>query len=70
YARMLYKYPQAAFPYDELVQENARRDRRQPEFEILDTGLFDDDRYFDVDIEDAKAGVDEILLRITVDNHG
>ena len=70
YARMLYKYPQAAFPYDELVQENARRDRRQPEFEIIDTGLFDDDRYFDVDIEYAKAGAEDILLRLTINNRG
>jgi hypothetical protein len=70
YARMLYKYPQAAFPYDLLVQENARRDRRQPEFEIIDTGIFDADRYFDVDIEYAKAGADDILLRLTITNRG
>ena len=70
YARMLYKYPQAAFPYDLLVQENARRDRQQPEFEIIDTGIFDADRYFDVDIEYAKAGADDILLRLTVTNRG
>ena len=70
YARMLYKYPQAEFPYDLLVQENARRDRRQPEFEIIDTGIFDDDRYFDVDIEYAKAGADDILLRLTISNRG
>jgi|EndMetStandDraft_5_1072996.scaffolds.fasta_scaffold28034_1 hypothetical protein len=70
YVRMLYKYPQAAFPYDLLVQENARRDRRQPEFEIIDTGIFDADRYFDVDIEYAKADVDDILLRVTVANRG
>jgi Glycosyl hydrolase family 63 C-terminal domain len=70
YARMLYKYPQAAFPYDRLVQENAQRDRRQPEYEIIDTGIFDDDRYFDVDIEYAKAGVDDILLRLTLNNRG
>ncbi len=70
YARMLYKYPQAAFPYDLLVQENARRDRRQPEFEIIDTGIFDEDRYFDVDIEYAKAGADDILMRLTITNRG
>jgi hypothetical protein len=70
YARMLYKYPQAAFPYDLLVQENARRDRRQPEFEIIDTGIFDADRYFDVDIEYAKADADDILMRVTVTNRG
>ena len=70
YARMLYKYPQAAFPYDALVQENARRDRRQPEFEIIETGIFDSDRYFDVDIEYAKASADDILLRLTLNNRG
>ena len=70
YARMLYKYPQAAFPYDLLVQENARRDRHQPEFEIIDTGIFDADRYFDVDIEYAKAGAEDVLLRLTVTNRG
>ena len=70
YARMLYKYPQAEFPYDLLVQENARRDRQQPEFEIIDTGIFDADRYFDVDIEYAKAGAEDILLRLTVTNRG
>ena len=56
YARMLYKYPQAEFPYAHLVEENARRTRQQPEFEIIDTGIFDADRYFDVDIEYAKVG--------------
>src|SRR5260370_24769045 len=70
YARMLYKYPQAEFPYDLLVQENARRDRHQPEFEIIDTGIFDADRYFDVDIEYAKAGADDILLRLSISNRG
>jgi hypothetical protein len=70
YARMLYKYPQAEFPYDLLVQENARRDRQQPEFEIIDTGIFDADRYFDVDIEYAKAGADDILLRLSISNRG
>ena len=70
YARMLYKYPQAAFPYDHLIQENAMRDRRQPEFEIIDTGTFDQDRYFDVDIEYAKADVDDILMRLTINNRG
>src|SRR6185312_10636306 len=70
YARMLYKYPQAAFPYDLLVQENARRDRSQPEFELIDTGVFDADRYFDVDIEYAKAEAEDILLRLTVTNRG
>jgi hypothetical protein len=70
YGRMLYKYPQAEFPYARLVQENARRGKQEPEFEIIDTGIFDDDRYFDVDIEYAKAGAEDILLRLTVHNRG
>jgi Glycosyl hydrolase family 63 C-terminal domain len=70
YARMLYKYPQAEFPYDRLVQENALRSRQEPEFEILDTDIFDADRYFDVDIEYAKADADDILLRLTIHNRG
>ena len=70
YARMLYKYPQAEYPYDRLVQENARRGKQEPEFEIIDTGIFDDDRYFDVDIEYAKAGAEDILLRLTIHNRG
>ena len=70
YARMLYKYPQAEFPYAALVAENARRSKLEPEFEIIDTGIFDADRYFDVDIEYGKAGVEDILLRITVHNRG
>jgi hypothetical protein len=70
YARMLYKYPQAEFPYDLLVQENARRSRQEPEYEILDTGVFDADRYFDVDIEYAKAGAEDIFVRLTITNRG
>jgi len=70
FARMLYKYPQAEFPYGRLVQENARRTKQDPEFELIDTGIFDEDRYFDVDIEYAKAGADDILLRLTVHNRG
>jgi len=70
YARMLYKYPQAEFPYGRLLQENAQRSKQQPEFEIIDTGIFDDNRYFDVDIEYAKAGAEDILLRLTVNNRG
>ncbi len=68
YLRMLYKYPVAAFPYAQLVAENRRRNRTQPEYEILDTGVFDDDHYFDVTIEYAKAAPDDILLRVTVHN--
>jgi len=70
YLKMLYKYPQQAFPYHALVEENKQRGKQQPEFELLDTGIFDDDRYFDVFIEYAKADVDDILLRITAHNRG
>jgi hypothetical protein len=68
--RALYKYPQARFPYEELVRENARRDRTQPEYELVDTGVFDENRYFDVIAEYAKAGPEDILIRITVINRG
>jgi hypothetical protein len=70
YMKYLYKYPQAAFPYAELVAENRRRDRRAPEFELIDTGVFDDDRYFDVVVEYAKAAPDDILIRISATNRG
>ena len=68
YMRMLYKYPQAAFPYEQLIAENGRRGRQDPEFEITDTGVFDDGRYYDVMTEYAKAGPRDILMRITVTN--
>jgi hypothetical protein len=70
YMRMLYKYPQRAFPYAQLVAENARRSRQQGEFELLDTGIFDEDRYFDVFIEYAKASPEDILIRLTIVNRG
>jgi glycogen debranching enzyme len=70
YMRMLYKYPQNAFPYDDLVAENGRRDRLQPEFELLDTGVFAENRYFDVVVEYAKADVEDILIKITATNRG
>jgi hypothetical protein len=70
YLKMLYKYPQGSFPYTRLVQENAQRGRDQMEFELIDTGIFDQDRYFDVFVEYAKAGPDDILMRITVHNRG
>jgi hypothetical protein len=70
YMKYLYKYPQAAFPYDALVEENRRRDRRAPEFELIDTGVFDEDRYFDVVVEYAKASCEDVLVRITVTNRG
>ncbi|MHB8078020.1 MAG: MGH1-like glycoside hydrolase domain-containing protein [Candidatus Krumholzibacteriia bacterium] len=70
YLRALYKYPQAEYPYAGLVAENRRRGRGGPEYELADTGVFADDRYFDVTIEYAKAGPEEILIRITAANRG
>ena len=70
YMKFLYKYPQAAFPYERLVGENRRRSRTDPEFELLDTGIFDGDRYFDVTVEYAKAAPEDLLLRIHVINRG
>ena len=70
YMKFLYKYPQAEFPYTALVEENRRRDRRAPEFELIDTGVFEADRYFDVVVEYAKAAPDDVLIRITATNRG
>ncbi|MEF3116800.1 MGH1-like glycoside hydrolase domain-containing protein [Streptomyces chrestomyceticus] len=70
YMRYLYKYPQAEFPYHDLVATNQARTRQEFEYELLDTGVFDDDRYFDVTVEYAKADDDDILIRITVANRG
>ncbi|WP_158802953.1 MULTISPECIES: MGH1-like glycoside hydrolase domain-containing protein [unclassified Acidisoma] len=70
YMRMLYKYPQAAFPYDHLVHENAGRGYEELEYELIDTGLFDESRYFDIFVEYAKAAPDDILMRITIANRG
>ncbi len=70
YMKYLYKYPQAAFPYDDLVATNRRRSRDEAEYELLDTGVFEADRYFDVFVEYAKAGPDDILVRITAVNRG
>nr|WP_236646400.1 hypothetical protein [Gemmatirosa kalamazoonensis] len=70
YQRMLYKYPQEPFPYSRLVDENRRRDRADPELELIDTGIFDEGRYFDVVVEYAKAAPNDILLRVTVHNRG
>src|SRR6266700_907968 len=64
YMKYLYKYPQVEFPYTKLVDENRRRGKNQPEFELLDTGVFDDNRYFDVFVEYAKAEVEDILIMI------
>src|SRR5260221_8835805 len=66
--RMLYKYPQAESPYGRLLEENRRRGIGGPEFEIADSGVFEDGRYFDVTIEYAKAAADDILMRLTVEN--
>ncbi|WP_421999405.1 MGH1-like glycoside hydrolase domain-containing protein [Reyranella sp.] len=68
YLKYLYKYPQDAFPYADLVDTNRQRGRHDPEYELLDTGVFDGDRYFDVTVEYAKAAPDDILVRISVSN--
>jgi len=70
YAKALYKYPQTAFPYVWLEEENERRGKRDPEFELVDTGVFNENRYFDVFAEYAKASPNDILIRITVANRG
>jgi Glycosyl hydrolase family 63 C-terminal domain len=70
YLRALYKYPQAAFPYAQLIAENARRSKAEPEYELEDTGVFDERRYFDVFVEYAKATPDDILIRVTCANRG
>src|SRR5262249_50736068 len=70
YMKALYKYPQREFPYQRLLDDNRRRSRREPEFELVDTGVFDDDRYFDVFTEYAKASPADILIRIRVFNRG
>ena len=70
YMKYLYKYPQAPYPYDSIVATNRHRTRREPEYELLDTGVFDDDRYFDVFVEYAKATPEDVLIKITVCNRG
>ncbi len=70
YMKWLYKYPQREFPYRWLIEENRRRDGQGPEFELLDTGIFDDDRYFDVFVEYAKATPEDVAIRITIENRG
>jgi len=70
YLKMLYKYPQCAFPYARLAEENRRRTRDMPEFELADCGVFDDDCYFDVYVEYAKAGPHDILMQVTAHNRG
>ncbi|MGH6692045.1 MAG: MGH1-like glycoside hydrolase domain-containing protein, partial [Gammaproteobacteria bacterium] len=70
YMKFLYKYPQEAYPYDDLVTTNRRRSRTELEYELLDTGVFDSDRYFDVFVEYAKASAEDILIQITATNRG
>src|SRR6058998_731771 len=70
YMKALYKYPQAEFPYAQLAAENRRRGKNAPEFELMDTGVFSDERYFDVVAEYAKASPNDVLIRLTVVNRG
>jgi hypothetical protein len=70
YLKMLYKYPQDAFPYERLVDENRRRGLQENEFELIDTGVFDDNRYWDIFIEYCKAGPEDILAQVTIQNRG
>ncbi|HWU37296.1 MAG TPA: hypothetical protein VN203_06555 [Candidatus Acidoferrum sp.] len=70
YMKYLYKYPQAAYPYSDLIENNRRRTRHEMEYELIDTGVFDQDRYFDVFVEYAKASPEDILIQITVCNRG
>jgi Glycosyl hydrolase family 63 C-terminal domain len=70
YMKYLYKYPQASYPYGDLVATNRRRSREEMEYELLDTGVFHENRYFDVFVEYAKGGADDILVRITAENRG
>jgi hypothetical protein len=70
YMRYLYKYPQAAFPYSQLIEENRKRSRQDPEFEILDTGVFADNKYFDVEVEYSKISDNDIFIKISISNRG
>ena len=70
YMKFLYKYPQQAYPYEQLIQENARRGYHEPEFELLHTGVFDEDKYVDVYVEYAKHRPEDILIRLTMINRG
>src|SRR5262249_43753073 len=70
YLKMLYKYPQAEFPYADLIAVNGARGKTEPEYELLDTGVFDENRYFDVVVEYAKAAPEDLLLQVTVHNRG
>src|SRR5579863_1844070 len=70
YMKAVYKYPQKAFPYQQLLDENRRRGKRDPEYELLDTGIFNEGRYFDISMEYAKASPNDILIRLRIDNRG
>lgn len=70
YLKMLYKYPQRAYPYNWLLEENRRRGKNEPEFELTDTGIFSDGRYFDIFVEYAKAGPEDLLISVTAHNRG
>jgi hypothetical protein len=70
YMKFLYKYPQAAFPYRQLIEENQRRAGQGPEYELVDTGIFADDRYFDIEIEYAKDGPEDLFCRVSITNRG
>ncbi len=70
YMKYLYRYPQAEFPYAHLLEENRRRGKDDPEFELMDTGIFNENRYFDVVVEYAKAPPEDLLIRISATNHG
>lgn len=70
YMKMLYKYPQRAFPYEQLVNQNKHRSRKQPEYELLDTGIFQDDKHFDIYVEYVKESPTTTLIQITVANRG
>src|SRR6202023_2019192 len=70
YMRAQYRYPQRAFPYTDLVQENRRRGKDQPEYELVDTGVFAEDRYFEVEAEYAKASPTDLVIRLSVTNRG
>src|SRR5262249_1127669 len=70
FMKYLYKYPHRAYPYSDLVETNRRRSRTEPEYELLDTGVFAEDRYFDVFVEYAKAAPEDVLIRIEAFNRG
>src|ERR1700744_4563625 len=70
YLRMLYKYPQREFPYDDLIATNGSRGKTEPEYELINTGIFNDNRYFDVFVEYAKDSPEDLLMQVTVNNRG